>query len=102
MVARGDVWVCDHPEIGSRPALVVTRDEAIPSLRRVVVALVTRTTRRAPSQLTLGPDDGLLTDCYANLDDLHTVPKVWLTRKLGSLGPRMHELCSTLNAMAGC
>lgn len=102
MVARGEVWLCDDPEAGSRPALVLTRDEAIPALRTVVVAFVTRTTRRARSQLPLGPDDGLLTDCVANFDDLHTVPKSILTHKLGELGPRMHELCDRLNLMAGC
>jgi mRNA interferase MazF len=102
VVAHGDIWVCDHPELGSRPALVLTRDEAIPALRRVVVALVTRTSRRAPSQLPLGSEEGLLTECFANFDDLHTVPKAWLTHRLGSLGRRLPELCATLNVMAGC
>lgn len=102
VVANGDIWLCDDPDLGSRPALVLTRDDAIPVLTTVVVAYVTRTPRRAPSQLPLGPEDGLLSECYANFDDIHTVPKSVLVHKLGELGQRIHELCSTLNMMAGC
>jgi hypothetical protein len=31
-VRRGEVWWAEHPEWGRRPALVMTRDEAIDSL----------------------------------------------------------------------
>jgi mRNA interferase MazF len=102
VVARGEIWICDEPELGSRPALVLTRDDAIAVLRTIVVAFVTRTLRTAPSQLRLGPEEGLRTECVANFDDLHTVPKSWLVHQVGSLGPRMHELCDRLNAMSGC
>ncbi len=102
VVARGDVWWMELPDEKGRPVLVVSRDSAASSMRRVVVALVTRTLRAAPSQLPLGEAEGLNVDSVANFDDLMTVPKALLVRHLGTLGPRMHELCGTLRLMAGC
>ena len=35
---RGEVWWCELPEIGRRPVVVLSRDAAIPRLRRALVA----------------------------------------------------------------
>ncbi len=102
MVARGELWWLETADEKGRPVLVVTRDEAIAVLRRVMVAPVTRTLRSAPSQLPVGPDEGLPVQSVANFDDLATVPKALLVRRLGSLGPRIHELCDRLRVMSGC
>jgi len=102
VVARGDVWWMEPPNDKSRPVLVVSRDSANHVMRRVVVALVTRTARPVPSQLPLGPGEGLRTESVASFDDLMSVPKAFLVRRMGSLGPRQHELCTTLRAMADC
>jgi mRNA interferase MazF len=45
VVARGEVRWLELEEEGRRPVLVLTRDEALPRLRNIVVALVTRTVR---------------------------------------------------------
>lgn len=42
---RGEVWWCEPPEIGRRPVVVLSRDAAIPRLRRVLVAPCTTTIR---------------------------------------------------------
>lgn len=102
VVRFGDVWWAETPEAGGRPALILTRDEAIPVLRKVVVAPVTRNVRHAVSQLSLGRAEGLRHDSVANFDDVTTVWKSLLVRRLGSLGERHHELCATLRAMSGC
>ncbi len=102
VVVSGDVWWLEAPGAHSRPVLVVTRSEAIPVLASVVVAPITSTLRDAPSQLPLGPAEGLPRDCVANFDSLTTVRKALLTRHLGSLGVRHHELCETLRRMSGC
>src|ERR687897_365797 len=34
VVARGDVWWCEHPEAGRRPFLIITRDAAVPVLNQ--------------------------------------------------------------------
>jgi mRNA interferase MazF len=101
-VNQGDIWWLETEADKARPVLVVTRDEAIPILRRLVVAPITTTLRAARSQLPLGRAEGLPVECACNFDDLAAVPKSLLIRRLGRLGPRHHELCATLRAMAGC
>ena len=55
MVAHGEIWWLETPDEKRRPVLVVSRDEAIPVLRNVVVAPVTSTLRRIPTCLPVGP-----------------------------------------------
>jgi len=102
VVARGELWWLETPDEKGRPVLVVSRDEANSVMQRVMVAPVTRTLRSAPSQLPLGRDEGLPVESVANFDDLASVPKSLLVRRLGHLGPRLHELCARLRAMADC
>jgi mRNA-degrading endonuclease toxin of MazEF toxin-antitoxin module len=96
------VWWLQLPDAKSRPVLVISRDVAIATMRRVVVVLITRNLRRGPSQLPLGRDEGLLTESVANFDDVMTVPKAMLVRRLGALGRRLPELCATLRRTADC
>ena len=48
---------------------VLTRDAAIPTLANVVVALVTTRVRGLPSEVLLGPEDGLPRPCVISLDN---------------------------------
>lgn len=82
--------------------LVISRNEANAVMRRVLVAPVTRRLRSVPSHLPLGRAEGLPFDSAANFDDLASVPKALLVRRLGELGPRLHELCDRLRALADC
>ena len=41
MVARGELWWLETPDEKGRPVLVISRDEAIGVLRRVMVAIFT-------------------------------------------------------------
>ncbi len=101
--AQGDVWWGEAPDAKGRPYLVITRNEAIPVLRTLVVAPVTRTVRGIPTEIPLGPDEGLAVECVAAGDAVLAVPKAMLVRKLGALGTdRHHELCASLRAMADC
>lgn len=101
--AQGEVWWAEAPDTKGRPYLVVTRSEAIPVLRTVVAAPVTRTVRGIPSEIPLGPDEGLAGESVAATDALLAIPKMMLVRRMGALGPaRRHELCASLRAMADC
>ena len=101
--ARGDVWWGETPEAKGRPYLVLTRDEAIPVLRTLLVAPVTRTIRGIPTEVALGPGEGLPTDCVATMDGLLAFPKSMLTRRMGELAPqRRHELCEAIGAAVDC
>ncbi len=103
VVARGDVCWLELAEEGRRPVCVITRDEAIPALRNVVVALVTKTVRDIPSEVRLAPDDGMPEECAVSLDNLRTVPRALLAERITTLAPnRVSELCSALSAASGC
>ena len=82
--------------------LVLTRDSAIGFLNAPTFALITTTTRDIPSEVFLSPEDGLLTDCAANMDNLQTVPK----HRLGSLiaylsSERMEEVNRAISFALG-
>ena len=101
--ARGDVWWGEVPDARPRPYLVLTRNEAIPVLRRIVVAPVTRTIRGIPSEVPLGDREGLPTESVASFDNIMTVPKVMLVRRLGALGSeRLDEACTAMQAATDC
>lgn len=85
MVARGEVCWLELAEEGRRPVVVLTRNEAIPSLRNVTVALVTRTVRDLPSEVQLGPADGMPVECAVTLDNLRTVPRALLVESITHL-----------------
>jgi mRNA interferase MazF len=101
-IAQGEIWLLEVPDQKARPALVITRGYALGYLRRVTVAQVTGTLRSSPTQLPLGPDEGLDRDCVANFDDLLVVSPAYLTVRIGTLGARRHEMCEAINAMVDC
>jgi mRNA interferase MazF len=82
---------------------VLTRQEAIPVLRNVLVALVTRTIRDIPTEVRLREDDGMPAECVISLDNLRTVPQARLSEPITTLsGVRMHEVCRALTLATGC
>jgi mRNA interferase MazF len=102
-VNRGEVWWLEHPEIGRRPACILTRQLAIPVLNAVLVAPATRTIRGIPSEVLLSLDDGVPSDCVLSFDNLMTVSKSMLTERITTLAPeRLDELCTALTIAAGC
>lgn len=89
--------------MGRRPFLVMTRSAAIPVLHNLVAAPITRTVREIPTELRLGPEDGLLTDCAASMDNLRVVPKSHLVERVCVLDVmRMVEACRALRAAVDC
>ncbi len=103
MVARGEVVWLELEDEGRRPVLVLTRDEALPQLRSVVVALVTRTIRRIETEVEIGPDDGMPVACAVSLDNLRTVPQALLTEPITRLdAARMDLICRALAHSTGC
>ena len=98
---QGDIWWAEA-EDKRRPVLVITRSQAIPVLKRVVVAPVSRTVRNIPTEIGLGPSEGLDSACAASFDNLQPILRSSLTERTGMLGPRRHEICETLRALADC
>ena len=100
---RGEVWWLEHPEAGRRPACILTRQAAIAPLRSVLIAPATRTVRGIPTEVLLGPDDGMPEDCALSFDNLTTVPKALLTERITRLTPaKLEDLCAALKVATGC
>lgn len=100
---RGEVWWVEEPEIGRRPALLLTRQDAIPLLRKVLVVPANRTRRGIPTEVPLDEDDGMPAPCVLSLDNIRIVPKALLTQQITRLGfERMAEVCRALTHATGC
>lgn len=99
---QGEVWWAEA-EDKRRPVLVITRDDAIPVLRRIVVAPVTRTVRGIPTEVALGQEEGLSVACAASFDNVQPINCHLLTKRIGALAsPRRREICGALDALADC
>lgn len=103
MEARGEVARLELEQEGRRPVVVLSLDEALPRLRNVVVALVTRTIRGLDTEVELGPADGMPVACAVSLDNLRTAPEALLTESITRLdAERLDEICKALAPAAGC
>jgi mRNA interferase MazF len=100
---RGEVWWVEVPDAGRRPALVMTRDAAIPVLNRLIVAPATRTIRNIPTEVILDAADGMPAECVLSLDNLAVVSKSSLNSRVTTLTPaRMADVCAALKAAVAC
>jgi mRNA interferase MazF len=102
--ARGEVWWCELPQIGRRPVVVLSRDAAIPHLRRALIGPCTTTIRGIPSEVLLEPtEDPIPLRSVVNLDSVESVSIGTLVERLGRLGDdRMRQICSALEIAVGC
>jgi mRNA interferase MazF len=99
---NGEIWWAEADD-KRRPVLVVTRSAAIPVLRSILVAPVSRRIRGIHTEVALGPDQGLREECCATFDNLQLIRRTWLTERVGRLDPdQMHEICRALEALADC
>jgi len=100
---RGEIWFAATPG-GDRPVLVLTRDPVADRIGSVVVAALTRTRRGLVSEVELtAQGDGVPTDCVANFDNIHTVPRTRFRRPVATLSAaRMAHTCQALAAATGC
>ena len=100
---RGEVWWYEHPGLKRRPALILTRDEVIASLNEVFVVLGTTTIRGLPTEVELGPEDGMPRTCVLNADQIDAADKIFLTERITKLGPQqMGEVCRALAHATSC
>jgi mRNA-degrading endonuclease toxin of MazEF toxin-antitoxin module len=56
-----------------------------------VAAEVTSTIRNIAVEVALGRGEGLPAICVANCDNIRTVPRSALTKRIGQLSPRRHS-----------
>ncbi len=85
---RGEVWWAALPApAGRRPVVLLSRNEAYAVRELVTVAPVTTRVRRVPTEVPLGPAEGLPKTCVVNLDTITTIPRRTLTQPIGPLPP---------------
>lgn len=85
---RGEVWWVKFPSpIGRRPAVLLSRNQAYRVRAAVTVVPLTRTIRKIPVEVPLGPEDGIPKKSVANADTIATVPKSLLVEYLTTFSP---------------
>ena len=99
--AQGEIWWAEA-EDKRRPVLVVTRSEAIPVLTWIIVAPVTRTVRDIPTEIPVGPEQGLPAESAASFDNLQPIRRTLLTHRVGGLTHPRPEIRGALSALADC
>ena len=100
---RGEVWWAETPSETRRPALVLTRDSVLPFLDAAVVAPITSTIRGIPTEVALDREDGMPKPCVIALDQIRTLPKAHLVRRITSLSViRMEQVCEALRIAVAC
>ena len=103
MVARGEVWWVEHPELGRRPYLVLTRSAAIPVLNAVLSVPATTTIRGIVTEVVLGAEDGMPRECSLSLDNLALISKTYFRTRITRLSvDRMSDVCRALALATGC
>ncbi len=103
VIAQGEIWWGELPDEKPRPFLVLTRQRAIERLTAVMVAPITTRVRGLNSEVALNVTEGLRRDSGASLDNVRTIDKVFLTRRVGRLSAgRWHEVCEALRAAIDC
>lgn len=94
VIRRGEAWWADLPEpVGRRPVIVLTRDAVVAVRANVTVAPITTRTRGIPTEVSLGPEDGLPKPCVVDLDSLQTLSKATLRERIAPLSrQKMNEV----------
>jgi mRNA interferase MazF len=81
-----EIWWASLPKpVGQRPVLLLSRSPAYSYLNKFVVAEITTTVRNIPQEVLLGSREGLKQNCAANFDNLRTVARTALVRRVGAL-----------------
>ena len=103
-VSRGAIWTYRFKAPDKRrPVLVLSRDEVIGLLHTVMVAPITSTIHGAPSEVIIGPEEGLKHQSAVNLDHVQTVERARLVAYVGSLDTsKMRAVCRALAVATGC
>lgn len=97
------MWWIEDPDAGRRPHLVLTRDAAVPMLGQLIAVPATRRVRGLPTEVELGPGDGMPDTCVLSLDNVAVLPKAYFRERICTLGPeRMAAVCDALAIATGC
>ena len=86
-----EIWWASLPQpAGRRPVLLLNRDSAYRYLNKFVAVEITSNIRNIAVEVPLGRSEGLSKPCVVSCDNIRTVPKSLLTKRIGQLAPQRH------------
>lgn len=81
----------------------MTREAAIDGFTEVFVVLATTRIRGIPTEVELGPEDGMPHECVVNADHTDTVAKGFLVERITTLSlEKVAAVCDALRIATGC
>ena len=84
-----EIWWADMPKpAGRRPVLLLSRDDAYGLLNKFVAAEITGAIRHIPIEVPLGVAEGMSKPCVVNCDNLRTISKAHLTKRISKIPAR--------------
>jgi mRNA interferase MazF len=86
---RGDIWLIDlGGKAGTRPVVILTRQNVIEHLNKVTVAEVTTKGKGYPTEVYVGNKANLSKPSFVQTDNIHTISKNRLNKFMGTLDPK--------------
>ena len=83
-----ELWCSELPKpAGRRPVLLLSRDDSYTFLNKFVAAEITTTIRHIRVEVPIGTAKGMPKQCVVNCDNLRTVPKLQLVKRISQLRP---------------
>ena len=100
---RGEIWWAQLAlPAGRRPVALVSRNAAYMIRSSVTVAEVSTVIRAIPSEVAIGPRDGMPRPCVINTDHLVTIPRTLLESHIASLSKtKLEQLDAALQFSLG-
>jgi len=86
-----ELWWANLPQpSGRRPVLLLSRNDAYEHLNKFVAIEISTTIRRIPVEVLVGKAEGLPKPCVANCDNVRTVSRAVLVKRIGQLDAARH------------
>ena len=83
---RGDIWMINlGGKAGTRPVVVLTRQNVLEYLNKVIVAEITTRGKGYPTEVFIDQKAHLPKPSFVQVDNIHTVPKKRLEKFIGTL-----------------
>lgn len=103
MVERGEIWWYEEPDSKRRPVLILTRSAALPVLNQVIGVPATTRPRGIPTEVEIGPDQGMPRTGVLTLDNLGPHRPALCTELITTLDDaHMRRVCEALATATDC
>jgi mRNA interferase MazF len=88
IVKQYEIWWASLPQpAGRRPVVLLNRDSAYEYLNKFIAVEVTSTIRGIAVEVPLGRTEGLSKPCVASCDNIRTVSRSTLSKRIGQIAP---------------